>query len=92
MVVIDRSVPGVALYFASLSQLRAVMSASPYFAITSVSTHVGKRQVSALHKLTREGNLISGAATRVFVGFVRESYVQYKVQYLIHTQSTLLLS
>jgi solute carrier family 25 protein 38 len=63
----------VALYFASLSQLRAVMSTSPYFA--AVSTHtsaVGKHQVSALHKLTREGNLLSGAFSRVVVGFIRE--------------------
>jgi hypothetical protein len=51
------------------------MATSSYFAASSPQVLPTNRQVSALHKLTKEGNLISGAASRVFVGFLREFHV-----------------
>ncbi|KZP14097.1 mitochondrial carrier [Athelia psychrophila] len=63
-----RNVPGVALYMTSLTQLRTVMSGSPYFA--TARTDVDGKHASVLPKLTVQGNLISGATARVAVGFL----------------------
>jgi hypothetical protein len=61
-----RNVPGLALYMTSLTQLRALMSTSPYFA------RVQKRpqNSSVLPALTSHGNLLAGATTRIAIGFI----------------------
>jgi len=64
-----RNVPGVALYMTSLTQLRAVMAKSPYFALGRKDPMAQGSHLSVLPKLSAQGNLISGAATRVGIGF-----------------------
>lgn len=78
-----RNIPGIALYMTSLTQLRAYMAKSPYFAL--VGNHPdGKsttKNTSALPTLTLEGNLIAGAMTRVTVGFVLNPFSVLKARY-----------
>ncbi|KZP19144.1 mitochondrial carrier, partial [Athelia psychrophila] len=63
-----RNVTGVALYMTSLTQLRTVMSGSPYFA--TARTDVDGTHASVLPKLAVQGNLISGATACVAAGFL----------------------
>ncbi|KAJ7762733.1 solute carrier family 25 member 38 [Mycena maculata] len=73
-----RNVPGVALYMTSLTQLRSVMAASPYFSAVCSSD---SRNASVLPKLTSQGNLIAGATTRVAVGFLLNPFSVLKARY-----------
>ncbi|KAF8841317.1 solute carrier family 25 member 38 [Paxillus ammoniavirescens] len=57
-----RNVPGVALYFTSLTHLRSVMANSPTFSVQEITTKDGVKTV--LPKLTSQGNLLAGAAAR----------------------------
>ncbi len=60
-----RNVPGVALYFVSLSQLRN------YFArIPALSYDSGPVRPSSRTKLNPTGDLIAGSSARTSVGFI----------------------
>ena len=54
----------------SLTQLRAVMAKSPYFALARKDTVAQGSHLSVLPKLSVQGNLISGATARVAIGFL----------------------
>lgn len=74
-----RNIPGVALYFTGLSQLRTVMATAPYFA--SMRTSQPGSHGSTLPKLSSQGNLIAGAVTRVSVGLVLNPFSVLKARY-----------
>ncbi|KAF8628153.1 hypothetical protein AX17_006023 [Amanita inopinata Kibby_2008] len=78
-----RNVPGVALYLTSVTQLRALMATSPYFAYVQKPTQNGSasRRSSVLPALTSQGNLIAGATTRVAVGFILNPFSVLKARY-----------
>ncbi|KAK4702105.1 hypothetical protein P7C70_g4118, partial [Phenoliferia sp. Uapishka_3] len=63
-----RNVPGVSLYFLTLSRLRAAMGTSGYFVAKggAVVSGSGARKV----KLTTAGDLIVGSTARTGVGFI----------------------
>lgn len=82
---VARNVPGVALYFYSVSEIRALVSRAeiPYLAISnsapppssspstsSSSSPSSSSSGSTLARLTITGNLLSGAIARVSVGFL----------------------
>lgn len=58
-----RNVPGVSLYFLTLSRLRALVASSPTFRVPGTNT-------SGKAKLTPAGDLIVGSSARTGVGFV----------------------
>ncbi|ODN83624.1 hypothetical protein L202_01726 [Cryptococcus amylolentus CBS 6039] len=87
-----RNVPGVAIYFYSLSHIRNRLSHIPYFAITvpaapignsksplGVKTEGGSR--SAIVKLSSGGNLLAGAVGRTSVGFVLSPITVVKARF-----------
>ncbi|KAI0337558.1 solute carrier family 25 member 38 [Trametopsis cervina] len=74
-----RNVPGVAMYFTGLTQLRALMATSPYFA--AIQTSVRNSHGSTLPKLSSPGNLMAGAVARVAVGFVLNPFTVLKARY-----------
>jgi len=74
-----RNVPGIALYFTSLSQVRGFMAVSPLFAV--VRKRDPQRYSSILPVLTSSGNLLAGATTRVAVGFVMNPLSVLKARY-----------
>ena len=76
---VTRNVPGVAMYFTGLNQMRTLMATSPYFA--TVRLQVTNSHGSTLPKLTSQGNLIAGATTRVAVGFVLNPFSVLKARY-----------
>ncbi|KAN0097870.1 Mitochondrial carrier domain containing protein [Tylopilus felleus] len=63
-----RNVPGVALYFTTLTHLRSAMARSPYFSVATVTKKDDAKSV--LPKLTNQGNLLAGATARTAVGFL----------------------
>lgn len=71
-----RNVPGVALYMTLLTQLRTVMSVSPYFRIKS-----DHKSSSVLPKLSSQGNLLAGATARVAVGFILNPFTVLKARF-----------
>ncbi|KIK80899.1 hypothetical protein PAXRUDRAFT_763961 [Paxillus rubicundulus Ve08.2h10] len=74
-----RNVPGVALYFTSLTHLRSIMANSPSFSVQEVTTKDGVKTV--LPKLTSQGNLLAGAAARVGVGFLLNPFSILKARF-----------
>ncbi|KIJ70637.1 hypothetical protein HYDPIDRAFT_172407 [Hydnomerulius pinastri MD-312] len=75
-----RNVPGVALYFTSLTYLRSIMATSPYFSIQqTATTKDGVKTV--LPKLSSQGNLIAGATARVGVGFLLNPFSVVKARF-----------
>lgn len=75
-----RNVPGVAMYMASLTQLRTLMARSPHFA--RVRTGVPPNaNGSVLPTLTSQGNLFAGATTRVAVGFLLNPFSVLKARF-----------
>lgn len=77
------------MYFTGLTQLRAAMATSPYFA----SLQKGERTShgSTLPKLTSQGNLMSGAVARVAVGFVLNPFTVMKARYEVKPCETISL-
>lgn len=73
------NVPGVAMYFTGLTQLRAIMATSPYFSV--IQTIDRTTHGSTLPKLSSQGNLLAGAATRVAVGFILNPVTVLKARY-----------
>jgi solute carrier family 25 protein 38 len=82
---VPSNVPGIALYFTSLSQVRGLMAASPIFA-TAQKRESG-RHSSVLPTLTSSGNLLAGATTRVVVGFALNPFSVLKARYEVRTLS-----
>lgn len=74
-----RNVPGVALYFTGLTQLRTFLSTAPYF--KSMRTSQPATHGSTLPKLTVQGNLLAGAVMRVSVGFILNPFSVLKARY-----------
>ncbi|KAJ3529404.1 hypothetical protein NM688_g7857 [Phlebia brevispora] len=74
-----RNIPGVALYFTGLNQLRTAMATSPYFAV--VHSQVENHHGSTLPKLSSQGNLLAGGTTRVTVGFILNPFSVLKARY-----------
>jgi len=73
------NVPGVALYFTSLTYLRAIMTKSPYF--SAHQRHNLDNSKSVLPKLSSQGNLIAGATARVGVGFILNPFSVIKARF-----------
>jgi solute carrier family 25 protein 38 len=73
-----RSVPGVAIYFYSLQSVRARLAKIPSLAAPSTPA---SEKGSALPKLTTEANLLSGACTRVAVGFLLSPLAVLKARF-----------
>jgi solute carrier family 25 protein 38 len=73
------NVPGIALYFTSLSQFRGFMAASPIF--TSAQKRESGRHSSVLPMLTSSGNFLAGATTRIAVGFALNPFSVLKARY-----------
>ena len=82
-----RNVPGVALYFTGLNQLRSIMATSPYFAAVR-TTQPASSHGSTLPKLTSQGNLLAGATARVTVGFILNPFSVLKARYEVRYVST----
>lgn len=80
-----RNIPGVALYMTSLTQLRALMATSPYFASvrkhSTSGTVTSANNTSVLPTLTNQGNLLAGATTRVGVGFLLSPFSVLKARF-----------
>jgi len=74
-----RNVPGIALYFTGLSQVRGFMAVSPLFA--AVRKPDLERHSSVLPVLTSSGNLLAGATTRVAIGFALNPFSVLKARY-----------
>lgn len=76
------NIPGVALYFYSLTTLRQQLALVPAFALTPSSLSPSSTpSTSALPKLSSHGNLIAGAVARVGVGFVLNPFSVLKARY-----------
>ncbi|WWC71389.1 uncharacterized protein I206_105344 [Kwoniella pini CBS 10737] len=89
-----RNVPGVAIYFYSLSSIRHRLSSIPYFAVTvplpniqspsssSPSSPSSKSTSrSAIIKLSSGGNLMAGAIARTSVGFILSPITVIKARF-----------
>ena len=76
---VSSNVPGIALYFTSLSQVRGFMATSPLF--PAVQKRDPERNSSVLPVLTGPGNLLAGATTRVAVGFALNPFSVLKARY-----------
>ena len=75
-----RNVPGVALYFTGLNQLRGALARAGYFAALRAPAQ-RQSSTSTLPKLTAQGNLIAGAVTRVSVGLALNPFSVIKARY-----------
>jgi solute carrier family 25 protein 38 len=82
---VPSNVPGIALYFTSLSQVRGIMATSPIF--TAAQKRESGRHSSVLPVLTSSGNLLAGVTTRVAVGFVLNPFSVLKARYEVRTLS-----
>lgn len=87
---VARNVPGVALYFYSVSEIRALLakSAVPHLSLpTSWTTSdfptspPSSSKASTLARLTVAGNLVSGAVARVSVGFLLSPFTVVKARF-----------
>lgn len=75
----SRSVPGVAIYFYALQSVRARLAKFPSLAAPTAST--ASEKGSTLPKLTPQANLVSGACTRVAVGFLLSPLAVLKARF-----------
>lgn len=73
------NVPGVALYFTSLTYLRSIMAKSPYF--SAHQQHSRDSSKTVLPKLSSQGNLIAGATARVGVGLILNPFSILKARF-----------
>ncbi|KAK4689193.1 solute carrier family 25, member 38, partial [Tremellales sp. Uapishka_1] len=76
-----RNVPGVALYFYTLSSLRTRLSQIHYFSVLAQPSHSTSGKSTTLLKLSSQGNLIAGAVARTSVGFVLNPITVLKARY-----------
>jgi len=78
------NVPGVALYFYTLSSIRTELSYVPFFQSTYIPTaaqSTTNTNRSTLVKLSVPGNLIAGAIARTSVGFILNPITVLKARY-----------
>lgn len=77
-----RNVPGVALYFYSVSHLRHVASQRqiPFISVV-VNSNDSSTGSSTLAKLSTTGNLLTGAVARVTVGFILSPVTVVKARF-----------
>lgn len=77
-----RNVPGVALYFYSVSHLRGVASQRqiPFLSV-KVNSADASAGSSTLAKLSTTGNLLTGAVARVSVGFILSPVTVVKARF-----------
>lgn len=78
------NVPGVALYFYTLSSIRTELSYLPFFQSTNIPTaaqSTTNTNRSTLVKLSVPGNLIAGAIARTSVGFILNPITVLKARY-----------
>jgi hypothetical protein len=68
----------------SLTQLRAVMAKSQYFALARKDTVALSSHSSVLPKISIQGNLISGATARVGIGFILNPISVLKARFEVH--------
>ena len=73
--------PGIALYMTGLTQLRAYMAQSSYFATVKKYEQSQSKTASVLPVITMQGNLIAGATLRVVVGFLLNPFSVLKARY-----------
>lgn len=72
------------MYFAGMNQVRTMLARTPYFSVTGTErTSSG----SVLPKLTKQGNLIAGAFTRVAVGALLNPFTVLKARYEVRIYS-----
>ncbi|EPQ31881.1 uncharacterized protein PFL1_00080 [Pseudozyma flocculosa PF-1] len=78
-----RNVPGVALYFYSVSSLRAFASTHqvPFVSVTGSNLESGSGSTSTMAKLSTVGNLATGAVARVAVGFILSPVTVVKARF-----------
>lgn len=69
-IMISRNVPGVAMYFYSVSEVRALFSRAEVPYLSFSSDQKDKNKTGTLARLTVTGNLVAGAMARVVVGFI----------------------
>ena len=83
MIFFYSNIPGIALYMTSLTQLRAYMAQSPYFALVKEypDGQAPNRNTSVLPTLSTQGNLLAGATTRGAVGFLLNPISVLKARY-----------
>jgi len=74
-----RNIPGVALYFTSLTHLRSAMARSPHFSVPTVTKKEDAKSV--LPKLNNQGNLLAGATARIGVGFLLNPFSVLKARF-----------
>jgi len=91
-----RNTIGVAFYMTALTQLRTRMASSPSFAALCKQPRITTANSSVLPTLTSTGNLISGATTRLFVGFMLNPLsiikVRYEVRCLFNVSADLIIN
>lgn len=77
-----RNVPGVALYFYSVSELRRLFSTSaiPYLS-QPTSNLRSSGQASTMAKLTTAGNVVTGAVARTAIGFILCPFTVVKARF-----------
>ncbi|EMD34743.1 hypothetical protein CERSUDRAFT_107352 [Gelatoporia subvermispora B] len=82
-VTLFRNVPSVSFYFAGLNYARSALAKLPSFAIVPVPATVlaQAQKGSVLPKLTGEGNLLAGAATRAVVSVAMNPFTVLKARY-----------
>ena len=80
-----RNIPGVALYMTTLTQLRTIMSTSPYFIKAGPAV---QNRSSVLPSISSQGNLIAGAITRVGVGFLLNPFSVLKARFEVCNPTT----
>ncbi|TDL29024.1 mitochondrial carrier [Rickenella mellea] len=77
-----RNVPGVALYMTGLTQVRTLLARSPLFASLRIPVQSERTtHASVLPKLSPQGNLLAGAATRVGVGLLLNPFSLLKARF-----------
>lgn len=68
------------MYMTTLTHVRGIMAASPLFLVAG-SRSTSAASGSVLPKLTTEGNLLSGAVTRIAVSFVLNPFSVLKARF-----------
>lgn len=74
------------MYFAGMNQVRTTLASTPYFSVTGTE-HTSSGSV--LPKLTKQGNLVAGALTRVVVGALLNPFTVLKARYEVPLFPTL---
>ncbi|ORY35697.1 mitochondrial carrier domain-containing protein [Naematelia encephala] len=78
---LTRNIPGVAIYFYTLSTIRTRLSSTPYFQKIVPDPSAPRSSKSALVKLSSQGNLVAGAISRTSVSFILNPITVLKARY-----------